>query len=98
MAQMTWRADPDLIERVRRRARESGRSMNEWVTSVLDAATNPEHTGDETERVREKLRAAGLLVTPGPARPRPDPARVAEARRQAGKGTPLSDIVSEQRG
>jgi predicted HicB family RNase H-like nuclease len=41
MGQLTIRADDDLIFRVRSKAKESGRSMNEYIVVVLDAATNP---------------------------------------------------------
>ena len=46
---MTWRAPADLIERVRRAARRQRRSMNDYVTAVLDAATNPRLAGSEAE-------------------------------------------------
>ena len=36
---MTWRASEELLERVRRQAAEQGRSLNDWVTVVLDAAS-----------------------------------------------------------
>ena len=39
MSQMTWRASQELLERVRRAAERRGRSMNDYVTAVLDAAT-----------------------------------------------------------
>lgn len=97
-AQLTIRMDPELVERVQAAARRAGRSTNEHVTIILDAATNPDLAGSEADQLRERLRRAGLLaeVTPR-AVPPPDPALVAEARRRAGQGTPLSDIVSEQR-
>jgi Arc-like DNA binding domain len=39
MAQVTWRTPDELLERVRHAASSSGRSVNEWITRVLDAAT-----------------------------------------------------------
>jgi hypothetical protein len=98
MAQMTWRAGDELMERVRRQAAASGRSMNEYVTAVLDAATDPDLSGDLAERVRDRLALAGLLLAPT-ARAGRQPARraVAEARARAGRGVPLSRLVSEQR-
>jgi hypothetical protein len=46
----------------------------------------------------ERLAEAGLLEDPGPrATPRPDPERLAVARRHAGEGKPLSEFVSENR-
>lgn len=51
----------------------------------------------ELEWLRERLALAGLLVPPAMPRRRPDPAAVALARRRAGRGTPLSDLVAEGR-
>ena len=97
-AQLTVRADPDLIERVRLAAQRAGRSMNEQVVFILDAATNPDHAGDEASRLRERLIRAGLAIEVTPKYgARPDPARIAEARRHAGRGTQLSDLVSADR-
>ncbi len=100
VAQITVRADDDLIERVKAAAARSGRSMNEWVTRVLDVATNPEFELDEATRLRELLREAGLLDEPVRREPAPpiDEERLAKARRAAGKGTPLSHLVIEGRG
>jgi hypothetical protein len=96
MAQMTWRSDDELLERVKRAAEGLGRSMNEYVTTVLDAATNPDLAGTEAERLRERLEQAGLSVPRGRRR-RPAAAEVARARSAAGRGRPLSDLVSEDR-
>jgi len=100
MAQMTWRTLDELLERVRRQARDRGRSLNEWVTAVLSAAADPSLTGDDAQRVRERLAAAGLLDTPqSPSRVprRPDDAELARARAAAGQGTPLSALVGDGR-
>jgi hypothetical protein len=97
MEQMTWRAPADLIERVRRAARRQHRSMNDYVTAVLDAATNPRLAGSEAERLRERLDQAGLLAEPGERRRRPPHQEAAGARRRAGAGTALSQLVSEDR-
>jgi hypothetical protein len=97
MEQMTWRAPDDLVERVRRAARRQRRSMNEYVTAVLDAATNPRLAGGEAERLRERLDQAGLLAEPGDHRSRPPREDAARARSRAGRGTALSEIVSEDR-
>jgi hypothetical protein len=96
MGQMTWRMSDQLLGRVRKAAKREGRSMNDFVTAVLEAATNPELAGDERERLRERLAAAGLLVPPGPPRERPDAAAVAKARREAGRGTPLREYVERR--
>jgi hypothetical protein len=98
MAQVTWRPPDELLERVRHAATSSGQSVNEWMTRVLDAATDPELSGSEVDRVRERLSRAGLLEEPSDRQvTRPDPALVAEASARAGRGTPLSQIISEQR-
>lgn len=97
MEQMTWRASADLIERVRRAASRQHRSMNDYVTAVLDAATDPRLAGDEAERLRERLDLAGLLADPGEPRRRPPREEAARARRRAGGGTALSELVSEGR-
>ena len=97
MEQMTWRAPADLIERVRRAAQRQHRSMNDYVTAVLDAATNPSLAGGEAERLRERLDQAGLLAEPGERHARPPHEQTEGARRRAGTGTALSQLVSEDR-
>jgi hypothetical protein len=98
MAQVSWRADDDLVERVKLAAASSGRSMNDFVTLVLDAVTDPALAGTEAERVRERLQRAGLLVVPGPAvARRPSRAAVAAAARRAAHGSSLADLVSDGR-
>jgi len=64
---------------------------------VLDAATDPELTDDESLRVRERLAAAGLLAPVGPPRPRPAEDHLADARRRAGQGHQLADLVRDGR-
>ncbi|MGH3776303.1 MAG: transcriptional regulator [Pseudonocardiaceae bacterium] len=98
MAQVTWRAPEELVARVRRAADQRGSSINEFVTRVLDAATDPELTDDESLRVRERLAAADLLAPVGPPRPRPAADNLAGARRRAGPGHPLADLVRDGRG
>lgn len=98
MAQLTIRADDELVQRVRRSAASAGRSMNDYVTSVLDAATDPNLAGTPAERIRERLRAAGLLATPSPMTGRrPSAAAVAAAGARAAAGRPLSEFVSDGR-
>jgi plasmid stability protein len=100
MTQLTIRADDELVDRVKQAAVAQGRSMNDYVTAVLDAATDPALAGDAAERLRARLRMAGLLWEPpaGSARPRPHAKAVAAARKRAGRGTPLSDHVRRDRG
>lgn len=95
---MTWRASEELLERVRRQAEERGRSLNEWVTEVLSAVTDPSTAGTEAEQIRERLRAAGILESI-PARPRrPVSAKqLAAARQAAGGGTPMSELIADGR-
>ena len=97
--QLTIRAEEDLVERVKRSAAASGRSMNEWANLVFRAATDPDAAGSEVERIRERLRNAGVLADhqPLPGRP-PDPDLVRAAGSRAARGKPLSEYVSEGRG
>lgn len=97
MAQLTVRADDGLVNRVRAAARERGWSMNEYVTAVLSAATDPDLAGDVAAATRERLARAGLLAVQGAPRTRPDAARVTAARAAAGRGTPLSTLVTDSR-
>lgn len=97
MAQVTWRTTSELAERVRTAADQRDMSINEFVTRVLDAATNPELTDDESLRVRERLAAAGLLAPAGPPRPRPAADDLARARHRAGQGHKLADLVRDGR-
>jgi hypothetical protein len=97
MTQVTWRAPDEVVERVRQAAARQGRSLNDYLTRLAQAATDPELAGNDVERLRERLARAGLLVPPAEPRRRPDPAAVARARREAGRGTPLSELVAEGR-
>lgn len=96
---MTWRASEELIERVRRQAQDQGRSLNDWVTAVLDAASDPGTAAGEAQRVRERLARAGLLEPVAAAAPRrPSPAQLKRARAAAGRGASLAELVREGRG
>jgi plasmid stability protein len=100
MAQLTIRIDDDLAAQIKTHADGLGRSVNGWVGAVLRTALDPEFADTDVERTRGKLARAGLLVVvpPRPGLIEPDPQRLAEARRAAGSGTPLSTIVSDERG
>lgn len=98
MQQMTWRADDELLDRVRSRAAATGRSLNEYVTTVMDAATDPDLAGSEAEALRERLARAGLLALAGRPRRRPDAAAVAAARARGASGTPAADLLVAERG
>ncbi|MFN3214925.1 MAG: transcriptional regulator [Acidimicrobiales bacterium] len=99
MAQISWRADDGLVARVRLHADRAGTSMNAYITHVLETATDPDYGGDAAERLRDRLRMAGLLAE-HPVESDPDLPSDEEfeaARREAGRGTPLSDLVIEGR-
>ncbi len=98
MKQVTWRAPEELVESLRAVASRRGQSLNEYLTQLAKAVTDPAHAGDEVERLRERLASAGLLSPPARPRRRPDAETVARARQDAGRGTPLSDLVDEGRG
>jgi hypothetical protein len=100
MTAVSWRAEDSLVERVRKVASTQGKSMNEFITQVLDAATNPESASDEATRIRERLARFDLVVPQVDAelRVRPPADLVEKARKAAGQGTLLSDLVIEGRG
>ncbi|MDN5860361.1 MAG: transcriptional regulator [Pseudonocardia sp.] len=97
MVQVTWRASDELVDRVRLAAAAQRRSLNDYLTRLAEAATDPDLADDESSRTRERLARAGLLAQPGPPRQRPDRGAVAAARAAAGRGTPLSDLVADNR-
>lgn len=98
MTQITWRAPDDVVDQVRKAATREGRSLNDYLTAIARAATDPTLAGSDIERIRERLDQAGLLERPVTRRRRPAAAAVADARSRASHGTPLSDLVSETRG
>jgi predicted transcriptional regulator len=99
MAQLTLRMDDDLARHLKAKAEEEGRSVNSLATFALRVLVDPDLAGAEAERLRERLRRAGILADPGgPPQPRPAEEDLVRARAEAGKGKPLSDFVSEGRG
>jgi hypothetical protein len=97
MGQVSWRADDELLARVRAAAQEHGWSLNMFVTRVMDAATDPEHAPPGAERIRERLARAGLLAEAGPPVVRPAKAAVRRAGKAAAGGTTLAELVSAGR-
>jgi hypothetical protein len=72
--------------------------MNDYVTSVLDAATDPNLAGTAAERLRERLGTAGLLAAPSRiSGRRPAPDAVAAAGARAAAGRPVGEFISDGR-
>ena len=99
MANVTLRVADQTWEAVKAAAEREGQSANAYIASILSAVTDPESAGDRGERIRERLRRAGMLEDPPrTTKRRPSAASVQAAGRRAGRGTPVSDLVSEGRG
>jgi hypothetical protein len=99
MHQLTLRVPEELAGRLRDVARTRGESVNAYAVAVLGAAVDPDLAGDEASRTRERLARAGLVAAV-PQRSTPQaPAGEAlqRARRAAGRGRKLSDLVTEDR-
>lgn len=99
MSQLTIRLSEELVARLKDASAASGRSMNGWISAVLEAAVDPETATDEGTRVRERLARAGLLarsLEPMPTH-RPDDSAVDRARVAAARGRSLAELVSEGR-
>jgi plasmid stability protein len=93
MRQLISRIDEALHERLRARAASEGRSVNALVTEVLEAAVTKK---DERAALRDRLRAAGLLVTPPQPKRRP-PSRDAVIASTRGSGTAVSEALEADR-
>lgn len=99
MASVTLRLDDDTWTAVKAAAAREGKSANAYIAGALTTLVDPESASDEFERVRERLRRAGLLEEPPPTtQQRPSRAAVRAAGKRAGRGTPLSEIVVQNRG
>ena len=100
MAQISLRIPDELADDIKADAKAQKLSVNGYITYILRSASDPEFGGTEAERVRDRLRRAGLLEEwPGePEEKRPDREEIARIRAKAGKGTSLSDLVIEERG
>lgn len=99
MKQLTLRVEDDLADALKSVANERGQSVNAYAKSVLRAAVDPAHAGSEIQRMRERLARAGLLedLPRLSESDRPSEAELKRARAEAGKGTPLSQLVTEGR-
>lgn len=97
MGQVSWRAPDELVDRVRAVARELGYSVNQYLTLVVEAATNPDLAGSQAEKVRERLARAKLLAPAGVPRTRPSSDELGRVRAAAGRNTTLADLIVENR-
>lgn len=98
MKQLTLRVSEALAGDLKAAATAREQSVNSFAASVLSAAVDPELVDDERERIRARLAKAGLLVSyEERTGRRPAEAELARARRAAGAGRALSDLVSEGR-
>lgn len=99
MKQLTLRVSDELASELKSAAAERHKSVNALASTALEVLVNPELEGTEAEVIRAKLARAGLLMTlPRKNIERPSDEEFARARAAAGKGTLLSDLVSEGRG
>lgn len=90
--------DDELLQRVRHSAKAAGMSLNAYISRVLALATSEDEHSSEAQRMRQRLRVAGLLASDdhdGPQRVSDD--ELTELRRAAGEGESLSDIVIRDR-
>lgn len=72
-------------------------SMNEFLSRVPAIAVATDESDPAAVRLRGRLRAAAMLAVGTTLPERPDAEALAGARAAAGRGQPLSDIVSNQR-
>lgn len=63
MKQLILRLSPDLHRRVKARADREGRSVNAWMTSLLEATVDADVAEDRQARANAKAAALGMLVT-----------------------------------
>ncbi|MGH3728908.1 MAG: toxin-antitoxin system HicB family antitoxin [Micromonosporaceae bacterium] len=92
MRQLIARIDDDLHARLRAEAAAQGRSLNSLVAETLAAAVG---TPDPRRRLRERVRAMGLLYVP--PQPENPPSREEMLRANRGSGGALSEALEEER-
>lgn len=99
MAQISLRISDQLAEDLKADARRQKLSVNGYITHILNSVSDPEYGGTEAERVRERLRRAGLLAerSDDSENERPSRQEFEQARAKAGEGKPLSDYVIDGR-
>lgn len=99
MQQFSVRLSDERADAVRRLATVRRRSINQTFEDLVAAATDPATAADDIAALRERLGRAGLSfdVSALPDVPAPDERELERARAAAGRGTPLSELVSEGR-
>ena len=68
MVKVTLRFDDAVWSAVKVEAKRAGKSANAFMADTLTAATDPTRTGEDFERLRERLRRAGVLRESSPRR------------------------------
>lgn len=99
MRQFSVRLSDEHGAAVQRLAAARRRSVNQTFADLVAAATDPMHAGGELAELRERLGRAGLVldVSALPDAPAPEERELDDARAAAGRGTSLSELVSEGR-
>ncbi len=77
MKQLILRVSPDLHQRIAARAAREGKSVNAWVTDLLDVSVDAD-IGDRQARANAKAAALGMLV-------KIDAPRLTEEQRRRGQ-------------
>lgn len=96
--QITIRTTPDLVLRVKAAAAAEGKSMNEFVSHLIEVAVDPSRATSEDERLVARLRAAGLLSENwGPPIAGPDPELLARAQAKLRGARPAHEYVTIDR-
>ncbi len=102
MVQLSLRIDEQLHRDATLAARAAGTSLNGYLALVLRAALTPHDGEPESDRIRARLAAAGLIdgssapqVAPSDA---PSDKRFMQALERSRGGTPASTLIAEERG
>ena len=62
MKQLILRVSPDLHQRIAARAAREGKSVNAWVSQLLDATVDADVAEDRQARANAKAAELGMLV------------------------------------